>query len=315
MITMDADDLTAALAGTPKPGRDEVLGSFDRKHRRKKTERRLFWVGGVTACAVAAAAVVTMVQPWSSGPVIADPAVCGPAHMTQTFAQAKNAGASILIADAVPAARDGASGYTAVLLRTVRTLSGPAIAAGTIAWSHEKAAGTSGKFFAVVWPQRAGTVGPIIRTAPVVGDHVYFSSYGCRDAASVPTPTSSGQSLGGPAGLDGSYAISLGTVEAAAAGSLINGQGDQDQPASPAPGDGSRSGDSGNQNAGNNQGGDSQGNNSPNPSPSQDNAGNSGNGNNQGNGYASPGASPSPGNGHGKGKVPKTSSSNGNGQH
>ena len=337
MITMDADDLTAALAGTPKPGREDVLGSFQRKHRRKKTERRLYWVSGATACAVAATAVVSMIQPWSRGTTVADSAACGPTHMTQTFAHAKDAGASILIADAVPAARSGALGYTAVLLRTVRTLSGPAIAPGTIAWSHESAASTSGKFFAVVWPKRAGTVGPIIRTAPVVGDNVIFSSYGCRDAASAPTPTSSGQSLGSPAGLDGAFAISLRTVEAAAAGSLGDVQGDQNQPTSSEPGSSSapRSGDSANQGAGGSQGGSSQGgvsspsaSPSPSPSPSQGdagNSGNSGNGNDRGNGYATPSVNPTPsanptqgsggqGGGTGKGQGAKSGASNDNGQ-
>jgi hypothetical protein len=204
------------------------------------------------------------------------------------------------------------------LLRSVQTLSGPAIAPGTIAWSHESAASTSGKFFAVVWPKRAGTVGPIIRTAPVVGDNVIFSSYGCRDAASVPTPTSSGQSLGSPNGsLEGAFAISLRTVEAAAAGSVGDSQGNQNQPGSSTPGDSSapRNGDSGNHGAGNNQGGNSQGNeNSPSASPGQGNGGNSGN--SQGNGYATPSASSGQGNGNGqgKGKGAKSGANNGNGQ-
>ena len=310
MRTMDDNDLTAALAGTPKPGREDVLGSFQRKHRRKKAERRLIWASGATACAVAAVTVVSMVQPWSKGSsMVPDSAACGPVHMTQAFAQAKNAGASILIADAVPAARNGASGYTAVLLRSVQTLSGPAIAPGTIAWSHEKAAGTSGKFFAVVWPKRAGTVGPIIRTAPVVGDNVIFSSYGCRDAASVPTPTSSGQPLGSPAGLDGAFAISLRTVEAAAVGSLSDGQDDHSQPTPSAPAP-SASRDSsaprasasasGNQNADNSQGSG----NTPSANPSQ---GNPANGNSQG--------GTGQGSGNGQGRSPKSSANNGNGQH
>jgi hypothetical protein len=317
MITMDADDVTAALAGTPKPGREEVLGSFQRKHRRKKTERRLYWVSGVTACAVAATAVVSMIAPWSKAPTVADSAVCGPTRMTQAFAQAKNAGASLLIADTVPAARSGASGYTAVLLRSVQTLSGPAIAPGTIAWSHEAAASTSGKFFAVVWPKRVGTVGPVIRTAPVVGDKVIFSSYGCRDAASAPTPTSSRQSLGSPAGLDGAYAISLRTVEAAAAASSSDSQGDADQPASSAPGDtsGPGSDSSANPGAGNSQGRNSQANpNGPSASPSQGDAGNSGNGNDQGGGYATPSASPSQGSGNGQGNGNGNGQGGGNGQ-
>lgn len=238
MRTMELEELTAALARPAKPDREAVLASFRHKHRRKKVKRRLWWLGGLAACVVVALTFVATGQIRPRTSVTVSPAGCAPAPLEQSLAQARQAGASILIAYGSPTGTTAASGYQGVILHLVRMLSGPAIASGTTAWADGTglrggteampAQITSGQMLAIAWPAAVvgSQVGPLMHAAPVRNGNVLLSRSGCQDVASLAAPP-------GPAGAvipgsqrapDGLYAIPLRTVEQAAAG-LAHGHG------------------------------------------------------------------------------------------
>jgi hypothetical protein len=297
MRTVELDELTAALAG-PRPDRATVLASFHRKHRRTKAKRRLWWASGFAACLVVALAIVTTTQsrPHSSVTTSPSPAGCSPAPLAQSLAQAQQAGASILLAYGSPTGQTAGTGYQAVVLSSVRMLSGPVIASGTTAWTDGTAisAGTGpaagGPVLAIAWPAAvAGSaVGPIVHTAPVVGGNVILTRSGCGDVANLAALPNPGPGMLPPSrepATDGLYALPLRVVEQAVARPLPKSRKAAQQAvptptSSPSPG--------------------------PSPSPSQGNGnGNSGNGN----GTASSGAGAGNGDGNGSGQ----SKGNGNG--
>ena len=228
---MDLDELTAVLAG-PRPDRAAVLASFRRKHRRRKVRQRLCSAGAVAVGATVTVALVTL-GPWRPrGPVALSPPGCTQASLAHSLVRARQAGASILIAFESPIGSTAGSGYTAVVLHSVRTLSGPVVSSGTVAWTDGTAVGgaddpaargtetTGGRVLAIAWPAAlAGSpVGPVLHAAPVVGENVMFPASGCTDVADLPRPgvvTSAGAPAGG---IDATtlYAVPLRTVEEAA---------------------------------------------------------------------------------------------------
>jgi hypothetical protein len=140
-------------------------------------------------------------------------------------------------------ATDGAPAFYAATLTSVRTLRGPAVAAGSTAWIPGPAPGSpatpensaqlapGGRLFAIAWPRAAtrDPVGPTLRLAPIVGPDVVFSPYGCWDLtglqpdqyqASTPLwPVPTGPNVGGEhqAAENGLYTVPRATVEQVAA--------------------------------------------------------------------------------------------------
>lgn len=328
MRMMDLDALTAALAG-PKPDRGDVLSSFRRKHRRRKARQRLLCLGTVAVGVTVAIALATSGQsrPRQSAPFSSKE--CTPVALARSLAQARQSGASILIADESPTGRIAGSGYAAVVLHSVRTLSGPVVTSGTIAWTDGTAIGgagpaarttgaTGGRVFAVAWPAAlvGSAVGPVLRAAPVVAGNVMFTTSGCTDAANLPGSPSSGSGTaaagGAPAGGADStalHAVPLQTVEEAASPpGDSNGGMPQVSPSRTAPGQG---GDPSRGNGTGKAGSDNQGSGTGAPSatptaaapPSANPGGggqSSGNGNGQGN---VSGSGNGPGGEHGRGKA------------
>src|SRR4051794_3094190 len=309
MRTMELEELTAALAGPTKPDREAVLASFRRKHRRKKVKRRLWWLGGLAACAVVALTFVTTGQIRPRTSVTVSPAGCAPAPLAQSLARARQAGASILIAYGSPTGTTAASGYQGVVLRSVRMLSGPPIASGTTAWADATATGAgtgptaarmpSGQMLAIAWPAAVvgSQGGPIVHTAPVRSGNVLLTRSGCQDVATLAAVPNgnpgTGASTGGAPAPDGLYAIPLRSVEQAATSPLAEGPGDTNKPGPttpatlPSPGNGNtntgNSRDKGNgDNAGN--AGDSNNAGTAGNGGNSENSGNGGNGNANGNG-------------------------------
>jgi hypothetical protein len=232
---MELEELTAALAEPTKPDREAVLASFRRKHRRKKVKRRIWWLGALATCAVVALTFVTTGQIRPRTSVTVSPAGCAPAPLAQSLARARQAGASILIAYGSPTGTTAASRYQGVVLHSVRMLSGPAIASGTIAWADATATGAgtgpaatriaSGQMLAIAWPAAVvgSEVGPIMHTALVRGGNVLLARSGCQDVASLaaaPNATAGTVAASGGGSADGWYAIPLRTVEQAATTSL-----------------------------------------------------------------------------------------------
>jgi len=231
---MDLDELTAALAG-PKPDRGDVLASFRRKHRRRKARQRVLCLGVVAVGVTVTIALATSGQSRLRQSVTLSSEGCTPVALAHSLGQARQSGASILIADESPTGGTSGSGYAAVVLHSVRTLSGPVVTSGTIAWTDGTAIGgagpasrttgaTGGRVFAIAWPAALvrSAVGPVLRTAPVVAGNVMFTTSGCTDAANVPGSPSSGSGAtagSAPAGSADStalYAVPLQTVEEAA---------------------------------------------------------------------------------------------------
>ena len=247
---MDLDELTAVLAG-PKPDRAAVLASFRRKQRRRRTRQRLCWTGAVAVGATVTIALVTH-GPWRPrGPAALSSPGCTQASLAHSLVTARQAGASILIAFESSAGRTDSSGYTAVVLHSVRTLSGPVVSSGTVAWTDgttgggaddpARGTGTTGtRVLAVAWPAAlAGSpVGPVLRAAPVIGENVMFPASGCTNMADLPRPPSgglgvvtSGDAPAGGVDATTSYAVPLRTVEEAAVSPAGSGQqGDQASP-------------------------------------------------------------------------------------
>jgi hypothetical protein len=156
-------------------------------------------------------------------------------------------GASLIVATGTPAgksvtgdpAADGAAPFYAVTLRLVRTLRGPAIASGSIAWTTGPARGMpaspvnsallapGGRLFAIAWPKAAAghLAGPVLQLAPIVGADVVFTPYACWNLAGLQPgqyqvgtplwPVPGGANFGGvhQAAENGLYTVPLATVE------------------------------------------------------------------------------------------------------
>jgi hypothetical protein len=324
---MDVDELTAALAG-PKPDRGDVLASFRRKHRRRKARQRLLCLGTVAVGVTVSIALATSGQSRPRQSLPLSPRECTPVALAHSLAQARQSGASILIADESPTGRTARSGYAAVVLHSVRTLSGPVVTSGTIAWTDGTAIGgaaptartteaTGGRVFAITWPAAlvGSAVGPVLRAAPVVAGNVMFTTSGCTDAANLPGSPGSGWETAAagsaPAGGTDStalYAVPLQTVEEAASPAGDSNEGvPQVSPSRTAPGQG---GDPSRGNGTGKAGSDNQGSGaapsaatSPSANPGSGSRGSSrgsGNGNGQGN---VSGSGNGPGSDHGRGKA------------
>lgn len=240
---MDLDQLAAALAqhgADPEP----VMAAFRAKRRRRARNRNLTIGGGLAAVAIVAG--VAAAQPWATAPRPAGTAQptgqavgngCASISLPETLAMARQGGASVIVADGSLTGKTALNEiYHEMILRSVQTLSGPAIATGSTGWieSSRGPAGpipgadagtlwaTDGRLFAIAWPAReTGTaVGPVLRVAPVVDGQVIFSSAGCWDTAGLPTRPYSGQLAEIPgsnsytrAAPGGFHAVPLTTVE------------------------------------------------------------------------------------------------------
>jgi hypothetical protein len=216
---VDLDQLAAALAQHDADP-DPVMAAFRAKRRRRARNRNLTIGGGLAAIAIVAG--VAAAQPWATAPRSAGTAQptgqanspagngCASVSLQETLAMARQGGASVIVADGSLTGKTALNGiYHEMILRSVQTLSGPAIASGSTGWidSSRGPAGpipgadagtlwaTDGRLFALAWPARAtGTaVGPLLRAAPVVDGQVIFSSAGCWDTAGLPTRPYSGQ--------------------------------------------------------------------------------------------------------------------------
>ena len=116
--------------------------------------------------------------------------------LQQTLDEARQGGASVIIATGTLSETTAVDGevYDQMVLRSVQTLSGAAVASGTTGWVASGRGpsgaipgadagalwGPGGRLFAIVWPaQKAGmSIGPVLSIAPVVDDEVIFSSAG-----------------------------------------------------------------------------------------------------------------------------------------
>jgi hypothetical protein len=160
---------------------------------------------------------------------------CGSVSLPETLAMARQGGASVIVATG-SLTGETAQVHHQMVLRSVRTLSGPVVVSGSTGWLNS-ALGPSGpipgadagalwapdgRLFAIVWPARVtGTaVGPVLRVAPVVDDQVIFSSAGCWDTAGLPSRPYHGRLAEVPgsdsyarATPNGFHAVPLATVE------------------------------------------------------------------------------------------------------
>lgn len=245
---MDREQLMAALAQhDADPG--AVMAAFRAKRRRRARNRSLAVCGGLAAVGIVAATAV--LQPWasapsptaagrSSGPPNSFPASgCASVPLPETLATARRSGASVIVAvgslTGKTAVSDGQV-YYQMLLRPVRTLSGPPIASGSTGWigstrgpagpipSADAGAlwGADGRLFAIAWPARltGTTVGPVLHVAPVAGSRVILSSAGCWDSTGLPSRPYHGRLAEIPgsksymrAAAGGFHAVPLTTIE------------------------------------------------------------------------------------------------------
>lgn len=237
------DELLTTALGQHDPDPDSVMAAF-RAKRRHRTRTRGLAVTGIAAVAVIA--VTAVLQPWSTPKTAAKPQVadgCATIPLRETLASARQGGASIIVANSSLTGKTKSDGdiYYQVKLRSVQTLSGPAVTASKTAWidSGRGPAGpvagsdagplwaTDGRLFAIAWPAHTAgtTVGPVLRIAPVVGSQVIFSSAGCWDTGNLPTQPFHGQLAEIPgsksyahAARYGFHAVPLSTVEQLSAG-------------------------------------------------------------------------------------------------
>jgi len=182
-----------------------------------KREWRLAFAMGGGLVVVAIVALAAVLQPWAAPPRqdgAAEPAGagkspggsgCASVSLPEALALARRGGASVIVANGSLTGKTAAHGqiYYKMALRSVTTLSGPAVASGSAGWiaSPQGPGGpipgadagalwaTDGHLFAIAWPAReTGTaVGPVLRVAPVVHGQVIFSSAGCWDTTGLPT--------------------------------------------------------------------------------------------------------------------------------
>lgn len=250
---MNPSDLTAAFAGhDPDPG--AVKAAFHAKRRRRTRNRYLAASGGLAAAGVVA--VMSVLQPWASAPGPAGagqpagpPAPsaaggCAAVSLPETLATAVRRGASVIVADGSLTGKTAAGSatggeiYYQMLLRSVRTLAGPAVASGSTGWIASGRGpaglipgadagalwGTDGHLFAIAAPAAelgtGTTVGTVLRVAPVTHGSVIFSTAGCWDTSGLPSrpyhgplaeiPGSGSYQRATPSGF---HAVPLSTVE------------------------------------------------------------------------------------------------------
>jgi hypothetical protein len=244
-----------AAAGVPAMSLDEV--AVRAAGRRRLSLRR--WVAGGGAVTVALVLAVVAVTTGSFHPpddigpaATTSPASleqqhgaagCAVVSLQQTLDEARQGGASAIIATGTLSGTTTVDGevYGQMVLSSIQTLSGAAIASGTTGWvdSARGASGAipgadagalwgpDGRLFAIVWPaQKAGTsIGPVLRIAPVVADEVIFSSAGCWDVSDLSSRPYQGALSEIPgsdsyarAAENGFHAVAVATVEHLAAG-------------------------------------------------------------------------------------------------
>jgi hypothetical protein len=147
---------------------------------------------------------------------------CGSARLQAELTQAVRKGASVVVgyatlttAPAVQAGTPGAPAYASLTLRSVRTLAGPAVTSGSIAWITEAgpAAGASAspgtarpealppasEVFGIVSPASSGTPGPVLQAAVVQDGQVVLSGAGCWDVTVPASGSARPFTLNGPA--------------------------------------------------------------------------------------------------------------------
>jgi hypothetical protein len=244
---VNIDQLMESLSGNaPDPGR--VLASVGRK--RRAARNRMYAASGGLAVAVVAVVAGVLLHglgadggtaaesaPSSSfsGPALAPAAqgaahsgaasgasaasgaACGTARLQAELAQAVRNGASVIVGHAtltsgaaVQGAGSDAPAYYSLTLRSVRTLAGPTVTSGSVAWiagaspaagaSASASAGTAtapgtataqprafpagGELFGVVAPSATpGAPGPVLQAAQVAGGQVVLSGAGCWDVS------------------------------------------------------------------------------------------------------------------------------------
>jgi hypothetical protein len=216
-----------------------------RAKRRRRVRNRVLVGSGLTVGVVLAAAV--LLQPEAPGSDktggINSADSCVSMSLEETFDDARQAGASIIVANGTLTGRTTLDGniYYEMVLNTVDTLSGPAIAPGTAAWldsrrgpsgpipgpDHGPLWGPDGDLLAIALPAALTkkAVAPILRVAPVVGDQVIFGGTGCWDTVGLQTGSYSGPlaEIPGSGVYDrvaatGFDAVALATVEQLATG-------------------------------------------------------------------------------------------------
>jgi hypothetical protein len=194
----------------------------------------------------------------SSGSAVSGTAACGTAQLQAELAQAVRNGASVIVgygmltsgAAAVHGAGSDVPAYYSLTLRSVRTLAGPTVTSGSIAWiaGASPAAGSSasaspgttlataqplaypavGELFGVVVSPSAGSGAPgrVLRAAQVANGQVVLSGASCWDIIVPASGSRQGPAttprLSGPvqSGADVVTKVPLATAEklAAAAG-------------------------------------------------------------------------------------------------
>jgi hypothetical protein len=242
---MDVDQLNAAMSAHD-PDVEAVLRTVRAKQHARRRRWLVLGAGVVTGLLlVSAAALLRRDDDGPSRPAPAPPAQvadgCASMPLGDTLANAKSAGASIVIARATLTGRSAQDGlvYDELALHSVRTISGPAVAADSAGWvsGAQGPAGpvpgadagalwaSDGWLFAIAWPRAVTntTVGPILRIAPLVDNQVILSSAGCWDATGLSTQPFTGRLAEIPgsnsyarAAAGGFKAVPLTTLEALA---------------------------------------------------------------------------------------------------
>jgi hypothetical protein len=185
------------------------------------TRRTLVVVTAAVLCVIAASIVADTASQAQRPPSVTRPAGgwnlpyvgCAFEPLATTIAYAKSVGAPIIVARGRLSGRvtsmSPSTGevFHEMLLRSVQTLSGPAVADGTSAWipggglvsdpvesvpafegSEGSLWGADGRLFAIMWPKELinRPVGPLLRMAPVVRNEMIFSDADCWNARGLP---------------------------------------------------------------------------------------------------------------------------------
>jgi hypothetical protein len=226
---MNTDQLMESLSeNAPDP--DHVLASFSRKRRAARNRMYAASGGLAVAAAVVVAGVLlhgagpggaSTTASGAAGPVSGRAAVpaAGPAlgpagfgfatgsasaascdapRLQAELAQAVRNGASVIVGYAtlasgsgtVAGGGSGAPAYYSLSLRSVRTLAGPTVRQGTIAWiarssraaSASPGSAASEELFGIVSPSAtSGAPGPVLQAAPIANGQVLLSGAACWD--------------------------------------------------------------------------------------------------------------------------------------
>ncbi len=203
---MDVEELTAALT-RHEPDPDTVLASFSAKRRARRGVVRGRIIAAASAVLVVAA-VVGLVGFLRHGGEDTAADGCGYDPLSTVFSQAREGGASVIVAKGTLTGRTTAAPteatYDQMALTSVRTLGGPTVRSGTLGWVDARRGpsapisgrdagdlwGTDGSLFAIVWPSTGNPAkkGPTLRIAPVVNGSVVFGAVnGCWDTTGLPT--------------------------------------------------------------------------------------------------------------------------------